>query len=514
MQELLDQLIRYARGMWRYRWMMMAVTWLVCIIGWAVVLRMPDVYQASARVHVDTQSMLRPLLRGLAVDSGSVERVGLITRTLLSNPNLEQLARMTDLDLRAENPKQMEDLISGLRSKIRIESTRNENLYTISYTDSDRNLAKRVVQSLLTIFVENTLGQSRADTDAAQDFLDRQIAEYEARLRQAEDQLAEFKREHVGMMPGEGQDYYKRLESALAELQNARLQLRELENRLSAQQRQLQDFEEQTSEFTLYGAGESPERTALDTRIRSLEQQLDDLLLRYTNKHPDVIEIQGLIRKLEQERAQIKPPSADSTQQANPVYQQLKIMIGETESQIAGLQVRVNEYEERVAKLREMINTIPQVEAELARLNRDYNVNKANYEELLERREAAKLSKQADISADDVKFRVVDPPRVPIEPSGPPRVMLMSAVLGLAFGIGGGIGFLVYQIRPTFEDARLLKELTGHPVFGSVCMIYTDDYLKKRRLALAGLAVATVGLLCLYGLVVTAEILNLNLLRA
>lgn len=514
MQELLDQLIRYARGMWRYRWMMMAVIWLVCIIGWAAVLRMPDVYQATARVHVDTQSMLRPLLRGLAVDSGAVERVGLMTRTLLSNPNLEQLARMTDLDLRAENPQQMEELISGLRSKITIESTRNENLYTISYTDSDRNLAKRVVQSLLTIFVENTLGQGRADTDAAQDFIDEQIKQYEARLREAEDRLAEFKREHVGMMPGEGQDYYKRLETALAELQQARLQLRELENRLAAQQRQLQDFEEQTSEFTLYGAGEPPERATLDARIRSLEQQLDDLLLRYTDKHPDVIEIRTLINKLERERAQIKPSAADSGQQANPVYQQLKIMIGETESQIAGLEVRVNEYEERVAKLREMIDTIPRVEAELSRLNRDYNVNKTNYEELLERREAAKLSKQADISADDVKFRVVDPPRVPLEPSGPPRIMLMSAVLAGGFGIGGALGFLIYQIRPTFEDARLLKELTGHPVFGSVCMVYTDDYLKKRRLALAGLAVATLGLLCVYGLVVTAEMLNLNLLRA
>ena len=513
MQELLDQLVRYARGMWRYRWTMMAVVWLVCIIGWAVVLRMPDVYQASARVHVDTQSVLRPLLRGLAVDSGAVERVGLMTRTLLSNPNLEQLARMTDLDLRAENPKQMENLISGLRSKISIQSTRNENLYTIAYTDSDRNLAKRVVQSLLTIFVENTLGQGRADTDAAQGFLNQQIKEYEQRLRAAEDRLAEFKREHVGMMPGEGQDYYKRLETALTELQQARLQLRELENRLAVQQRQLEDFQEQSSDYTLYGTGESPERSSIDARVRSLEQQLDELLLRYTEKHPDVIEIKGLISKLEQKRAQIEPPSAETGQQANPVYQQLRIMIGETESQIASLEVRVREYEERVAGLREMIDTIPKVEAELARLNRDYNVNKANYEELLERRESARLSKQADITADDVKFRVVDPPRVPLEPSGPPRIMLMSIVLLGAFGVGGGLGFLIYQIRPSFEDARLLKELTGYPVFGSVCMVYTDEYLKKRRLALACLVVTTLGLLCLYGLVVTAEMLNLNLLR-
>ena len=513
MQELLDQLVRYARGIWRYRWMVMGVAWLVCLIGWAAIMRMPDVYQASARVHIDTQSILRPLLRGLTVESGAMDRISIITRTLLSTPNMEELARMTDLDLRADDQAQMDALISRLRSNISLQGARNENLYTITYQDNDRNVAKRVVQSLLTIFVESLLGQSRVETDTAHRFIEEQIQRYEARLREAEDRLAEFKRENLGLMPGEGKDYYRRLEAAMSELENARLQLRELRNRRASQKRQVEEYKSQQGGVALYGENVSPEQAAIDSRIQSMQQQLDELLLRYTKQHPDVLEIQDRIQQLKEERDQIETESSAGAQDSNPIYQQLKIMLGETDSQIAAMQARVSEYEARVEKLREMVNTIPHVEAELARLNRDYQVNKRNYEELLERREAIKMSEKVDISADDVKFRVVDPPRVPLEPSGPPRIVLMSLVLAAGFGVGGGLGLLMYLIRPAFEDPRLLKECTGYPVFGSVHMVYTDDYLKKRRLALLALSLATLGLLGVYGAVVSAELLDLKLLR-
>ena len=108
MRELYEQLITYLKGIWRYRWFMMLVIWVVCIVGWGVVYQMPDKYESSARVHVDTQSMLQPLLRGLTISTNSGQRVQLVTRTLLSRPNLEKLARMTDLDLVALTPTDME----------------------------------------------------------------------------------------------------------------------------------------------------------------------------------------------------------------------------------------------------------------------------------------------------------------------------------------------------------------------------------------------------------------------
>ncbi len=513
MYELLEQLLRHARGIWRFRWSLMVTAWVTFVGAGLFIEAMPDEYRASATVHVDTQTVLRPLLRGLAVSSDANQRVKMMTRTLVTRPNLEKLARMTDLDLRAGTPEEMEALLDSLAKRIRITtSRRGENLYTISFTDSDRGLAKRVVQSLLTIFVESSLGQSREDTDTAQKFLDQQIAEYERKLNEAEARLADFKRKNVGMMPGEGRDYYARLQSAQADLEAARLQLRELQNRRAAQLQQLQDLEDDESSLGIYqdtsGAG-----SAIDARIQSLQSRLDELLLRFTEQHPDVIETRRLIENLEKKRDAEAMERAETAPPSNPLYQQMQMVLTETEAQIASMRARVSEYEARVRKLQEMVDTVPKVEAELQRLNRDYAVHKKNYEQLLARREQASISEQAEISADDVKFRVVEPPRVPLAPSGPNRILLMTFALLGALAAGAAVAFVLSQIRPTFDDSRQLKEVTGLPVFGTVSMVYTDQIRRRRRLALASFAVAVMGLFLLYGAFMVVELLDLDLPR-
>lgn len=512
MHELFEQLVRHARGLWRFRWYLMITAWLVCIVGWSMVMRMPDQYQASATVHVDTQTVLRPLLQGLAVNTNSSQRVKLMTRTLLSRPNLEKLSRMTDLDLHADTPEAMESLLDSLSGRIELNTTQKENLYTISFRDSDRNLAKRIVQSLLTIFVESSLGETRKDTDTAQQFLEQQIKQYEAKLNEAEQRLANFKRENVGMMPGEGPDYYSRLQSALNDLDTAKLQLREIQNRRKSILQQLQDLEDE--DMSLLPYSDTGATTATDARIQSLQTQLDELLLRFTDKHPDVIELRRLIDNLKEQRKQEAAASAGVAQQSNPLNRQLQMMLAETESQQASIKVRVNEYEQRVEKLKELVDTVPKVEAELKKLNRDYAVHKENYETLLSRREQANISEQVEISADDVKFRVVEPPRVPLSPSGPPRMLYMSAVLLGGLAVGSVVAFVMYQIRPTFDDAKTLKEITGLPVFGSVSMIYTDAYLKRRRVAMVTFSAVGVGLLLAYGLVVGIEMLDLDIIKS
>lgn len=513
MYDLLEQLLRHARGIWRFRWSLMLVAWVVFLAGVLFVERMPDEYRASATVHVDTQTVLRPLLRGLAVSSNAAQRVSMMTRTLVTRPNLEKLARMTDLDLRAGTPEEMEALLDSLAKRIKITSSRRgENLYTISFTDSDRAVAKRVVQSLLTIFVESSLGQTREDTDSAQQFLNQQIAEYEKKLNEAEARLADFKRRHVGMMPGEGRDYYARLQSAQADLEAARLQLRELQNRRAAQMQQLQDLEDDEMSLGIYN-DTSGATSAIDARIQTLQARLDELLLRFTEQHPDVIETRRLIENLEKKRDAEAMEMAETAPPTNPLYQQMQMVLTETEAQIASMRARVSEYEERVRKLQEMVDTVPKVEAELQRLNRDYAVHKKNYEQLLARREQASISEQAEISADDVKFRVVEPPRVPLAPSGPNRILLMSFALLGALGAGLAVAFVLYQIRPTFDDSRQLKEITGLPVFGTVSMVYTDQIRRKRKLALASFGVAVAGLFVLYGVFMAVEFLDLDLLR-
>ena len=510
MRELYEQLLIYLSGMWRYRWFTMLAIWLACIVGWGVVYQLPDKYQSSARVHVDTQSMLAPLLRGLTISTNAGQRVQLVTRTLLSRPNLEKLARMTDLDLVALTPADMEQLLDDLNDDIAISSTREQDLYTIAYANSDRELAKRVVQSLLTIFVESTLGESREETDSAQEFVGQQIKAYEAKLEAAELRLAEFKRKHMGMMPGSEQGYYGQLQQTKSELQQARLSLQEAETQVEQFEMQLEDDEDT---FLLYSELQPETGSAIDMRIQDLNERLDELLLKYTEKHPDVIEITRLIAELELKRDEehVLMDEMGLGPEGNPAYQQLKLRLTQAVATVASMHARVEEYERRVVLLQGKVDKVPKIEAELKQLDRDYNIHKQNYQQLLARRESANIAEQAEISGDQLKFRVVDPPRVPLEPSYPDRPLLMTGVLIASIIIGAMLALLLFLLRPTFDTPSKVMEVLGRPVLGGVSMIHNQEWSTRHRHALVAFSLAGIGLLALYGGVLTVSGMDVNL---
>src|SRR3569832_671045 len=161
MQEAIAQVLQHVRASWRYRWFIALVAWPMCIAGWIYVHSLPDQYQASARVYFVTQSMLRPLLSGLAEQSNAQSEVELMTRTLQSRPNLEKVARMTDQDLKAKTPEQMEMLLTKMHAKINIEDTRRQGLFRISYEDSEPQKAKREKQAQKTNNMDSSLGDCR-----------------------------------------------------------------------------------------------------------------------------------------------------------------------------------------------------------------------------------------------------------------------------------------------------------------------------------------------------------------
>lgn len=509
MHDLLNQVLAQGRAMWRYRWLALVIAWVVSIAGWIHVTQLPDEYRASARVHIDTESMLRQLVRGLAVEANISQRIQLMTRTLLSQPNMERLARMTDVHLRAKTPEALERQIEQMRKRISISSeTRQPNLFTISYKDTDPQQAHRVVQALLTIFMETTLGESRQDGDTARRFLDDQIAEYEQRLVEAEERLAAFRRDNVGMLPGDRGNYYQRMQAVESQLADTRLQLREAENRRAELARQL--ARERPSVQTSSGASVWDSPTRVDARIATLQASLDELLLRYTENHPDVISLRKTIADLELERERELELRTQAMAdfdlgpgaQANPVAQQIRMSMSAADAEIASLKVRVAEFERQRDRLKEMVDTIPKIEAEMQRLDRDYNVNRAQYEELLRRREAALLSKQAEDQGEQVQFRIIDPARLPNDPDGPDRPMLYSASLFAGLGGALGLAFLLVQLRPVFDNRRVLSEVTGFPVLGTVSWVRDPAQQARARLELAGFGLAGVVLLLCYASVV------------
>ena len=499
MRQTLDFLLEQIRGAWRFRRTAMAVAWLVCVIGWLIVLALPDTYNAWARVYVDTRTRLSQVTQGIAVDSNIASQAEEVRQALLGGPQLEKVARLAIPSFAVASPETQAEIVAGLHKRLDVEATSERerqgqpqprlqpaDLYTITYTDRSRESARRVVDQLLRLFLANSLGGSQEGSEQAQQFLSQQIVEYDKKLATAEARLADFKREHAGLVPGSTGDYFARLHAQSDELDRDRVTLTVAEQKRDELRRQL------AGEMPLMGAAAGIRGgTDTATAIRETQAHLDDLLLRYTDKHPDVIAAR---RQLEDLKARQKTEIdavrhgdqsaiAATGLAGNPLYQGMKLQLSQIDVEVAAARQQMADQEKKIAEQRKLINTAPQVEAEYERLNRDYSVTHTQYQALVDRMSRARLSDKADATG-VVRFEVVDPPTVDPEPVFPKRAKLIFTVLAAGLAAGLGVAYLMHQLRPVFTSPRQLTEATQLPVLGSVSMTWVERHRAAGRRAL------------------------------
>lgn len=483
-QQALELLSTYLQGVWLRRRYIIITAWLVCPVGWFYVYKMPPTYEASARLYVESSTFLEPILRGLTINTSQRDEINLMARTLLSRTNLQKIARQADLDIQTKTDQEFEALIDSLLKEIKVSGTSRENIYSISYTNPQPQVALKVVQETLNTFMENRIGSNRADSQAAQEFLDREIADYERRLAEAEHRLSEFKQQRMNVLPGSESNYYSQLAAEKQRLESAQLELSELETRLAAARGQL-------SGINPADGSSSNITTQFDERIRQLQSSLDNALIRFTDNHPDVLEIRrlldSLVKQRENELAALAKAGASNSGSGfvatqNSLYHELQLNVARLETEVASTRVRVRAFQNRVTELEGRLNLIPEIEAEFSGLNRDYNVTRSKYEALLARREAAELARRADASEQDVQFKIIEPPRVPFEPSGPNRRLLYSMVLLVGIIAGVGMAFLRSLISPVLSRASQLSTISNYPVFGVISHTRKAQILRQARM--------------------------------
>lgn len=520
MDELLERLSTAAHGMWKHRWVGLLVAWAVGLVACAVAFWVPNRYEASARIFVDTQSILKPLMSGLAVQPNVDQQVTMLSRTLISRPNMEKLIRMADLDLKSQSSVAQDALIDDLMKTLEIKNLGHDNLYVLSYRDTNAQKAFRVVQSLVSIFVESSMGNSRKDSNAARKFIDEQIKTYVTRLDQAEARLKDFKVRNIELQNLDGRDMAEQLRVLSDQLSQARLELHEAEQARSAARRQIALDKSQSEGDAAQGQQQSALSASaadLDARIEAQRRLLDTLLQRYTEAHPDVVSTRHLLAELEATRTQEMGRLRKSTLQ-NPVappissvaYQELYRVLAAQEVQVAALRARVSEYSSRLARARELMKVAPQVEAELAQLNRDYDIDKKNYKDLVERRESAALSGDLESTAGVADFRLIDPPRAAPLPVAPNRQLLLSFALAVALASGLGAAWLVSRVRAVYFDGQALSDSVGLPLLGVVTLLRTDAQQLREKTDLQRFAGALGGLVGAYALAMVAVTLWIN----
>ncbi len=492
MDELIRQIVDILRGMWRRRWIGLAVAWVVAIAGGIGVSRVPDRFEASARIYVDTATLLQPLLSGLAVEPDISQQISMMARTLVTRPNIEKLVREAKLD--TGGAAQTEALIEEVMRELRFSASGRDNVYNVSYRSNSREQAQLIVEQLVTMFVQSGQGNKKRDTESARKFIDDQIASYEKRLEEAENRLKEFRLRNLNITGG-AQDFVARSQAAAEELSRTQVELRVAEQSRDALRRELSGEEPQLATPDAGTPGPRVAATAeIDARIDAQRRALDDLLRRYTDQHPEVVQTRRLLASLEEQRRQeidalrraASSAPGRSPAATNPVFQRIRIALSEAEANVAALRARVGEQQARVDQLRAQATRVPQIEAELAQLNRDYEVVRQSYQQLVARRESAVLTGEVDEATGMAEFRIIDPPRVGDRPVFPNRMMLVALVLVAALGAGGGIAFVVSQLMPTFHGVRTLREIGGRPVLGSISLRPNAAMMQRARMDAVG----------------------------
>lgn len=465
---LLTEAKRYVKAAWRHRWKALALAWVVCIIGWVVVYKLPDRYEASARLYADADVILGQVLRDIAVDSSPGQQVDLLQRTLLSRPNLERVVARTDLDLRIHDAYDREALLQDLARQIRIQF-QTRNLFSISYSDHDPQLARNVVQVVLNLFIEQATSNDRQQMENARAFVNQQIAVYERQLREAEQRRADFRARYLELLP-DGPAGVTGLETSRGRLRQLRGELQDTRLRRDLIRQQLDATPQMLPAEASGSVGES--------RLAEAERTLRELRLRFTDQHPAVTEQRNIIAELRASGGGGAPARSSGGNAAprsagprtNPLHEQLRLRMVDVEAAIVSLDRQIREEEANVERLEAMLRSAPQVQAESQNLDRDYNVLRRNYEELLERRESVQIAGAARTGAERVRLEVVDPPTVPPLPSGPNRVLLASAVLVIGLGAGSALALLLVVLDSSFFTMRDLRKL-GLPVIGTVSAV-------------------------------------------
>lgn len=496
MNLMVEQVLDEVRSSWRFRWFGVAAAAALAGAGWLIVFALIDRYEAVASVFVDTRTPLKPALQGLTVEQDVDSEINFVRQSLLAGPQLQKVAREVGiLPPNAVDPRQQEQLLADMTKRIGIEmlsaSGREDerktagSIYRIVYQDRNRARALRVVGILLDAFVKQTLGGKREGSENAQQFLETQISDYEKRLRTAEDRLAIFKSRHLGLMPTEQGGYFAQLQKEQAAIADLKTKLAQAQARRATLSQQLH------GDVAVAAAAAPPSPggiAATDTlsRIDAAQAHLDDLLLRFTDRHPDVIEARQTLEDLKKRRvAEIEKlrhgdaaAAASSRASSNPVYQSVQLALNQVDVDIADLGSELAQHESKAAELRRYVDTAPQVEAEFAQLNRDYDVNKAQYAALLANLQKARLGERAD-DAGSVRFEIVQPPTASLRPVWPQRPLLLAGTLLGALAAGAALAYGLHYLRPVVTSADAVARAVGVPVLGLV----SEAFPERARIA-------------------------------
>jgi polysaccharide chain length determinant protein (PEP-CTERM system associated) len=490
MQSWRLQLLGFLGGGWQYRWYGLAAAWIVCLAGWVAVAFIPDVYQSSAKVYIDTDTLMRPLLKGIVVSTDTQQEISVMLRTLLTAPNVERVVRVTNPKASAMTQSQMQDAVAEMTQNVSLKASGTKNLYSIGYSDSDPVYAQSVAQALLSVMVDSNVGDLRRESDDARSFLDSQIANYEQKLAAIDKRKAEFKAAHLSVFINDND-----IDTARTAVGQAQNQIAEVGARVRSLRMQLASTPatidvNAPAPISLGGAG-----TIADKRqqLGQARAKLAELQARFTEGHPDVIAQRQLVEHLKAEISNKTSKEEDPSLQgiSNPAYVMLRTKLADEEVNMAVAQQHLADAQKRVDEAATHAAESILIKRQYEVLDRDYQALKSNYEALVQRRESASISQAAGDQQSSMVFRVVDPPVTPNRPVEPNRILFNLLVMLGGVAAGAGTSIALGQVSGKFLTMEQLSEAFALPVLGAITIARTAADMARMRRATSFFAAGT-----------------------
>lgn len=500
MSSIQDEIRIAIHAIWIRRWLALVVAWAVCILGWLFVAQIPSKYESRARIAVQNTQILPD---GMATSQTSgTDSVDRVRQTLISAINLQKVVRGTDLASTVSSDADVAARVAQLAQAIKIEN-QQDTIFQLTVTQASPKLAQQVAQKLIDIFVESNLVGDRNNTSQSLTFLDKQLSERQKQLQIAEAKRAQYQNQFMGGLPGSG--------SVADRIGLARSQMAQVDSDLAAAQSSVAAVQGQLAGTPrTVGEGGGVAGPA-KVRLATIQGQLADARARgYTENHPDVIALKNQLAAA-QAAAKAEPAGGGAGGQPNPLYMSLQSMAAEKQSQLASLKIRKSQLQNDLDRLNASLATDPEQAAEQGANDRDYQVLKDSYDQLLRQREQVALRGQAQNQTDSMRFTVIDPPTYPRAPTAPNRILLLTGVFLAGLGLGVGSAFALSKLRQTFTTPQSLQRTLGLPVIGAIGEVVTRGQAVARARRMKLFLGGTAGLGAAYGMVLAIELLQRGL---
>tara|TARA_R110001592_G_scaffold303994_1_gene576299 strand:- start:3574 stop:5157 length:1584 start_codon:yes stop_codon:yes gene_type:complete len=436
----------------------MTVTAGVLTLGYVT----PKSYTSQAVLYADQSNILQPLLRGQA-EVTQLDRINEAREMMQSRSFLEQIALDTGLIRGGETDATRNGKISALRKQVGIRVS-NRNFLELNYTSGSPDESFQVLSAVLNRFIERTVRKKRSESQGAFEFIDSQVKSYQRQLEEVEERLKEFK---SGNQDGTENSVLARIENLRRDIENLKLEIQQTESEVELTRRQLYN-EQPVRRITV-----DPGKSSAERRLVAMRQELDSLLLRYHERHPDVVSIQDQIADLEKRVSTQTDDDRDggiTEVLENPVYENLKIQLSDMTTRLTVQKNRLASLERLLEESFERSQRVAENQAQLSELTRDYDVTRGVYEDMLQRRERARLSMTLDVQGEGVSYKIQEPASYPTRWDGLQlyQVGLAGPFLGSAMVLGLLVMLVMFDQRLRSPRALQLALPESIPVLTTI----------------------------------------------